>query len=188
MAIIPLELCLSSTPPAPVPEGRYQPQHDNVLVKFPLHPITSYNVSSPTGHFVLNIGALWRCVVSLTLGSFALSPLEERSHWDQLNKTPTEQVSNFSWLRAHCQPLKRCALFKQDRQCARKEHCDAFVSPLLQWKRNKWYTFEMCVCILRYPACNVIKPYFHLWPVRLYHTVPRCLIKTRFFEKKCYWK
>jgi hypothetical protein len=116
----------------PVPGGRYQPQHDNVQVKFPLQGISSYNGRSHTGHFFLDMGALCRCLVSLKPGSFALSPLEDRAHRDPLNKTPRDQVYNFSFLRAHCQLLKRCALFKQDRQCTHNENCDAFVSPFLE--------------------------------------------------------
>jgi len=50
-AITPLELY----PPPPVPGGRYQPQHDNVQVKFPLHAshimgvviqVTSFSISA----------------------------------------------------------------------------------------------------------------------------------------------
>jgi hypothetical protein len=87
MAMLPLELYIPPFPPPPprhVPGGRHQPQHENVQVKFPLHAITSYNGNGLTCYFVLDIGALWRCVVSLMPGSFALSPLEERStgtHW-----------------------------------------------------------------------------------------------------------
>jgi len=64
MSMIPLELCLLP-PPQPVPGGRYQPQHDNVQVKLPLHAIASYNGSGHTGHFVIDIGELWKCVVAL---------------------------------------------------------------------------------------------------------------------------
>jgi len=28
------------------------------------------------------------------------------------------------------------------------------------------YIFWICVCRLRYPACNVHAPYCHLWPVQ----------------------
>jgi hypothetical protein len=54
----------------------------------------------------------------------------------------------------------------------------------LEWKINKWYTFEACVCTLRYPACNAHEPYFHLWPVRLYCPNPRYLINGKIFERK----
>jgi len=72
------------------------PQHNTVQVNFTLHVIKSYNGIGHAGHFVLDIGALWRYVVSLTPCSFALSLLKERSHWEPLNKTSIQQVSNFS--------------------------------------------------------------------------------------------
>jgi len=37
----------------------------------------------------------------------------------------------------------------------------------LPWKSN--YTFWVCVCSLKYPACNAHGSYYHLWPVRLQH-------------------
>ena len=109
MAIIPLELCLS---PTPVLGGRHQPQYNNVRVHFTLHAIKSFDWIGHAGHFFLDIVALWRCVVSLTPGGCVFSPLEERSHWDPLNKTPLEQVTNFSGLKAQGQRLKRYVLSK----------------------------------------------------------------------------
>ena len=38
-------------------------------------------------------------------------------------------------------------------------HSSAFVQTLLQWKSNKYYILWMCVCSLRYPACNAHVPY-----------------------------
>jgi len=55
---------------------------------------------------------------------------------------------------------------------------------MLQWKSNKYYTFWVCVCILRYPACNAHAPYSHLWPVQLCHIFPHFLINCTIFEKK----
>jgi hypothetical protein len=50
------------------------------------------------------------------------------------------------------------------------------VQPLLQWEKNGYYIFWVCVCTLRYPACNVFVPYCcHLWPVRLYSIFPHYL-------------
>jgi hypothetical protein len=46
-------------------------------------------------------------------------------------------------------------------------HGGAFLWPLLQWKRNTYYIFRVCVCSQSYIACNVHAPYCHLWPVRL---------------------
>jgi hypothetical protein len=41
----------------------------------------------------------------------------------------------------------------------------------------------MCVCGLRYPACNAHAPYCHLWPVRLYNIFPPYLINCLILEK-----
>ena len=35
------------------------------------------------------------------------------------------------------------------------------MQPLLQSKSNKYYIFWVCVCSLRYPACNALAPYCH---------------------------
>ena len=52
-------------------------------------------------------------------------------------------------------------------------------------KSNKYYTFWVCVCSLRYPACNSHAPYFYLWPVRLYDIFfPLYLINGTIFEEK----
>ena len=42
------------------------------------------------------------------------------------------------------------------------------VQPLLQWRRKTYYAFWVCVCGLRYPACNAHTPYCHLWQARFY--------------------
>jgi hypothetical protein len=58
------------------------------------------------------------------------------------------------------------------------------VQQLLQWRSNKYYIFWVCVCSLRYPACNAHAPYCHLWPARLYNIFPHYLIKDTIFERK----
>jgi len=47
-------------------------------------------------------------------------------------------------------------------------------------KNNKYYIFWMCVCSLRYPACNACTPYCHLWPVWLYSIFSHYPINTQF--------
>ena len=47
-------------------------------------------------------------------------------------------------------------------------HWSAFVQSLWQWKISEDFIFWMCICSLRYPACNAHAPYFLLWPVRFY--------------------
>jgi hypothetical protein len=54
----------------------------------------------------------------------------------------------------------------------------------LQWKTNKHYIFWLCVCSLRYPACNTHVLYCHLRHVRLYNILPHYLIKGTIFERK----
>jgi hypothetical protein len=44
----------------------------------------------------------------------------------------------------------------------------------------------MCMCSLRYPACNLHAPYCHLWPAWLYNIFPHCLINGKLVEKKFY--
>jgi hypothetical protein len=55
-----------------------------------------------------------------------------------------------------------------------------------RWNSSEYYIFWVCVCSLRYPACTAHAPCYHLWPVRLYHIFPRCLINGAIFGgKKC---
>ena len=42
----------------------------------------------------------------------------------------------------------------------------------------------VCVCSLRYPACNAHAPYYNLWRARLYNTLPYFVINGMIFEKK----
>jgi hypothetical protein len=42
----------------------------------------------------------------------------------------------------------------------------------------------VCVCSLRYPACNAHAPYCHMWPAPLYNIFPHNLIIGNIFEKK----
>jgi len=57
------------------------------------------------------------------------------------------------------------------------------MQPLLQWKSNEYYTNWLCICSLRYSACNAHVPYFHLWPTQLYCFFPH-LINGTIFGKK----
>ena len=42
----------------------------------------------------------------------------------------------------------------------------------------------MCVCSLRYPACNAHAPYCYLWSTRLYNIFPHCLTNGMTFGKR----
>ena len=58
------------------------------------------------------------------------------------------------------------------------------MQPFLQWKSNEYYTPCVCICSLRYPACNVHGPYCHLWSVLLCSIFPHYIINGTVFEKK----
>jgi hypothetical protein len=60
----------------------------------------------------------------------------------------------------------------------------AFVQPPLHWKCNKYYNICVCICSLRYPACNAHTSYYHLWPALLYNIFPLFLIKGMILGKK----
>ena len=51
----------------------------------------------------------------------------------------------------------------------------------LHCKSSKNYIFWVCVCRLRYPACNAHPPYYHLRPAWLYRIFPRFLINGMIF-------
>jgi hypothetical protein len=44
--------------------------------------------------------------------------------------------------------------------------------------------FCVCICSLRYPACNMHAPYCHLWSARLCNAFPCYLINVTFFREK----
>jgi len=50
-------------------------------------------------------------------------------------------------------------------------------------KSNENYITFVCICSLRYPACNARAPYY-LWPAPLYNSFPHYLIKDMIFETK----
>jgi hypothetical protein len=52
-------------------------------------------------------------------------------------------------------------------------HWSAFVQPFLRWKIKEYYIFWVCVCRLRYPACNAHASYCHVWPALLCNIFPR---------------
>jgi len=64
------------------------------------------------------------------------------------------------------------------------KHWGAFVQTLLQWKSNNYYIPRVCVCSLRYPACNAHAPSCHLLSARLYSIPPHYLIKDMIVQTK----
>jgi hypothetical protein len=57
------------------------------------------------------------------------------------------------------------------------------VQPLLQWKSNNYYIFWVCICSVRYPACNAHAPLCHLWSAWLYNIFPHYLINSTIKKK-----
>ena len=45
-----------------------------------------------------------------------------------------------------------------------------------QWVLHK---LSVCVCSLRYTACNTYAPFYYLWPIPLYNIFPHCLTNGR---------
>ena len=58
------------------------------------------------------------------------------------------------------------------------------MQPLLHGKSNEYYVFEVSVCRLMYPACNVHVPYCHLLPARLYNIFLHCLLNGTILGEK----
>jgi len=48
---------------------------------------------------------------------------------------------------------------------------------------NVYYIFWVCVCSVRYPACNAHAPYCRLLPVRMYNISRHYLICGKIFVK-----
>jgi hypothetical protein len=44
--------------------------------------------------------------------------------------------------------------------------------------------YILCFCCPKYPIYNARAPYFHLWPVCVYHIFPHYLINRKIFGKK----
>ena len=53
-------------------------------------------------------------------------------------------------------------------------------------KRWVLHNLSVCVCSLRYPACNAHAPFCHLWPAQLYSIFPYYPINIIIFGKS-YW-
>jgi len=103
------------------------------------------------------------------------------------------KLSSYEFVRHECdgkeQPVVYSPFLSDDSDavvyvCVGRRHWGAFVLLMLLWKSNNYHIFWVCVCSLRYPACNVHSPYCRLWPIRLYRIVPRYLIKGTIFGEK----
>jgi len=89
-------------------------------------------------------------------------------------------ICGLSWLKVvsvvRCYVVTRQAMYIQPNNEARQ--CNIF----LQWKSSKYYLFWVCICSLRYPACNARAPYCHLWPAPFYCIFPHYLKNGTVFE------
>jgi len=56
---------------------------------------------------------------------------------------------------------------KQVRQCTYNITLRHVSATTVAVESMKYYIFWVCVCSLRYPACNAHVPYCHLWPLWL---------------------
>ena len=46
------------------------------------------------------------------------------------------------------------------------------------------FTYRVCVCNVRYPACNAHAPYCHLWPFQLYNIFSHYFINGTIFVRR----
>ena len=76
--------------------------------------------------------------------------------------------------------------YEQDRHCTYNVTLRRVRATIIAVENNKYYIFPVCVCNLRYPACNAHAPYCHLWPARVYNILPHYLIKGKLFEKNVF--
>jgi hypothetical protein len=105
--------------------------------------------------------------------------LSFRSH----SKTTTISLNSPIWVRTAyvCFSLYRR---KPDRQRTYDATMKRVRVTIVAVKKQKALNIpRVCVCSLRYPACNAHAPYCHVWPVRLYNIFPHHLIKDMIFVK-----
>jgi len=71
--------------------------------------------------------------------------------------------------------VKRVGIYNKTGNLSIMWHWGTVVQPLLRWKSKEYYITCVCICGLRYPACNAQAPYFYLWPSTIYSIFSRCL-------------
>jgi len=94
---------------------------------------------------------------------------------------------------ANMKGLQDRILCRQDRQTMYNATLRGVRATIVA-EEKQWvlHNLSVCICSLRYPACNAHAPYCHLWPAPLYNIFPHCLIngtilvKTLVIEHKMY--
>jgi hypothetical protein len=108
--------------------------------------------------------------------------LEDLSNYIPLNRSCS---SGLKW-GAHVGSLPIFFLFWEDykdRQCMHNATWRRVCETIVAAERNVYYIFWVCVCSIRYPACNAHAPYCRLLPVRLYNIPPNYLLHGKIFGK-----
>jgi hypothetical protein len=90
-------------------------------------------------------------------GSQALLLLLVACHVKSLSDYSEQMFSNIVWLR------ERESVWRKQNKAVNLHvtYYRAFVQLLLQWESKIYYIFWVCLCSLRYPACNAHAPYCH---------------------------
>ena len=78
-----------------------------------------------------------------------------------------------------------CSETRQDRQCTYNVTLRGVRATIVAVEK-KWvlHNLSVCICSLRYPACNAHAPYCHLWSGPLCNIFPHYLINSTIFERK----
>ena len=109
--------------------------------------------------------------------------LQQRS---EINQIPGKLFVGCAWqlvtARRHIAPV-----LQQDKQCTYNVTVRRVrVTIVAEEKQYLLHILSVCVCTLRYPACNAHAPYCHLWPAPLYSIFPHYLINGTIFGKESY--
>jgi len=89
--------------------------------------------------------------------------------------TPLSSHTTWTKLFYHKIRFRTCKIFDLHETATSNEQDSQWTYKVIRGVRvtnvtvehNKYHIFRVCVCSLRYPACNAYVPYWYLWPVRL---------------------
>ena len=106
-------------------------------------------------------------------------------HWNRINDFDlnSDNLSFFTQgnILSNSPHNKDGVMRKQVRQWTCNVTPRRVLATVVAVQSNKYYLFSVCVCSLRYPACNAHEPY---WPVRLYNIFTYYLINGTIFGEK----